>query len=65
MIRTTTLAVIVLTAFATLAGAREAYPYPRPTPSFCEETPPPSGLDGSWRGDSGNRSTGPTFPAGC
>ena len=39
-IATTSLAFIVLAAFAMLAGTRADYPYPRPTPTFCEETPP-------------------------
>ena len=37
---TASLAFIVLAALATFAGARADYPYPQPTPTFCEETPP-------------------------
>jgi len=70
---TTSLAFILLAGFAALAGARADSPYPRPTPTFCEETPPLAPL-GS-RGVGGTRSregimgeegtTGPTFPFVC
>jgi len=66
-ITTTSLAFILLAAFATLAGARADHP--RPTPTFCEETPPLApGLGGTWSRDGiigGDGTTGPTFPFVC
>ena len=76
-IATTSLAFIVLAAFAMLAGARADDPYPRATPTFCEETPPlaPLGSNGLGRvrsrdgiggeGTTGQGTTGPTFPSVC
>ncbi len=66
---TTSLAFIFLAASPTLAGARADYPYLRPTPTFCEETPPLApGLGGTWSRDGiigGEGTTGPTFPSFC
>ena len=65
ILATTSLVLIVLAAFAALAGARADYPYS--TPALCEETPALApGLGGTR--DSiigGHGSTGPTFPSVC
>jgi len=63
---TTSLAFIVLAAFAALSGARADYSYPRSMPTFCEEMPPFEGLGGTrTRDGSGDGTTGPTFPSAC
>ena len=64
---TASLAFIVLAALATFAGARADYPYPQPTPTFCEETPPlaPIGSRGRTGINGGEGTTGPTFPSVC
>ena len=73
IIATTSLAFIVLAALAMLGGARADSPYPRGTPTFCEETPPlarqgSNGLGGIRSRDGsigGEGTTGPTFPSVC
>jgi hypothetical protein len=72
-IATTSLAFIVLAAFAVLAGARADDPYLRGTPTFCEETPPLAALGSNGLGRIRSRdgiigaegTTGPTFPSVC
>ena len=72
-IATTSLAFVVLAAFAMLAGARADHSSPRAMFIFCEETLPfdsmgSSGLGGIRKRDDiigGERTTGPTFPSFC
>lgn len=72
-IATTSLAFIVLAAYAMHAGARADYPYPRTTSDFCEEAPPfaplwskvPGGIRSRDDIVGGAGTTGPTFPSVC